>query len=848
MGRGSLSGVQVGLLAGLLAGLPAGCGGKSSSCPTCEVPPPPPTTLRAPWPVGRAPDYANPIPAENARAGEVGLRSGRQALAHEIEAYADRVSVHAGESLGVHVNVDVAHGLSWTLYRIGWYGGAGARRVTAGGPVRVAPQAACPPRPGDALVQCAWATAVQVPVARDEVSGYHVVKLVRDDGFFTLVPVLVVDDRPADLLVQASVNTWQAYNAWGGESLYQDASRTIPGGFALRVSFDRPYLAADGLGAADDTELGFARFLERNGYDVTYTTDVDVALGGASHISRAGAFVAVGHDEYVAGQARDAMQAARDFGVPLLFFGANMAYWKVRLESPGAAGVPRVITCYKSSLVSDPVTGPDTTGRYRDAAVNRPENALVGIMYESWQMMIAPLVVADPTSWLFDGTGLLAGETLPGLVGYEYDFAVGDAFQPASLAIPARSAVIDAEGRPSWQATAWYRASSGALVFAAGSIVWPNGVDPTRGAYDGRVERMTANVIHAALGLQVPAGISVGARASSSQYRVNPIGPFATSVGTLATGLDGPTGVAVMPDGAIAVADARRHQILRVAGPGAVSVIAGDGQPGGGPSSAGVPGAQAHFFHPTAVLALTDGSLLVADTGNHAIRRIGTDPARTVTPFAGLIGGAGLADGAGTSARFRFPMGLARDPATGVVYVADSANYRVRAVDPAGNVTTFAGSTAGDTDGPAATARIALPTAVALGQDGRVYVVASGTARVKAIGTDAAHTVVTLAGNGQGAADGPGTSAQLGAQGGLVWAAGQLLVADPVSYRVRAIVPGAGVADTTVHTFAGSGNFGSGDGSGAAAQFGLPLGLAVGANGTIYVADPGSGAIRTIVP
>lgn len=828
----------------------AGCGGHGRPCDTCELPPPPPPPpkYRTTWPVGRPPTYANPIPAENARSGSPGLRSGRRAFAHEVEAYADRVSVRAGESLGVHASVDAPHAVSWTLYRIGWYGGAGARAIVSGGPVAVSPQPPCPPRAGDALVQCAWAAAFRVAIPAEEVSGYHAVKLVRDDGFFTLVPVVVTDERAADLLVQASVNTWQAYNTWGGESLYRDDSRTVPGGLALRVSFDRPYAAGDGLGAADDEELAFARFLERHGYDVSYTTNVDVALRGAPHLERAGTFLSVGHDEYWAGANRDAVEQARDFGVPILFFGANAAYWKVRLEGPDAAGVPRLITCYKSALVSDPVTGPDTTGRFRDPAVSRPENALVGVMYESWQLLQFPLVVADGASWLFEGTGLAAGDVLPGLVGNEYDLAYGDAAQPTSLAIAARSPVVSAEGTPSWAATASYRAESGAVVFAAGTIGWARGLDPGDDAYDGRVERMTANVLHAALGLSIPPGISVAERAEPSSFSVRPVGPFARAVSTRASGLEAPTGVAALPGGDLAFADARRHQVLRVEATGAVTVLAGDGQMGQGPTTYGVPGLEAHFVAPTAILALPDGSLLVSDTGNACIRRVGGDAAHTVTVFAGRIGQPGLADGPPATAQFRFPMGLARDPVTGVVYVADSGNQRIRAVDPAGNVSTFAGTVGGDLDGPALAARLAYPTAVALGPDGTLYVVASAGAKVKAIGTDAAHTVTTLAGGGQGAADGAAGTALLAPQGGAVWAAGELLVSDPASYRVRGIQPGSAGTAATVHTFAGAGVFGRADGAGKDARFGLPLGLAVGADGTVYVADPGAGAIRAIVP
>jgi DNA-binding beta-propeller fold protein YncE len=829
----------------LLAVATLSCGGSgSSTCRDCGND----SRFRPPWPQGRPAGYVSPIPAENARAGDPDFRLGREGSAHQLEAYADHVSARVGQTVRVQVSVDAAHAVRWVLYRIGWYGGAGARRVSEGGPVTVTPQPACPPRAGDALVRCSWAPALQLSIGSEHVSGYYAVKLVRDDGFVAFAPFVVVDDRPADLLMQASVNTWQAYNTWGGESLYSDNSGTVPGGFALRVSFDRPYGSAAGLGASDDHELAFARFLERFGYDVSYTTDLDVALGGTPHLYRAGAFLSVGHDEYWAGANRDAVEGARDYGVPILFFGANAAYWKIRLEGTGADGAPRILTCFKSAAVTDPVTGPDTTGRFRDPAVNRPESALVGVAYESWQLLSFPLVVADGSSWLYGGTGLETGDALPGLIGNEYDVATGDTAQPSGLVVVARSPVLNAEGRPSFAAAGWYRdAQSHALVFGAGTIQWARGVDPHREAYDPRVERMTANVIYQALGLPVPKEIAAGGQGSNA-LQVNPVGPFARSVATRASGLLAPSGVAVMPDGTLAVVDPKRNQILRIDAAGAVSVIAGDGQLGRNAFFDDVPGLRARFSNPTAILALPDGGLLVADTGNACIRRVGDDQARTVTTFAGKIATAGFADGAPSTARFSFPMGLARDSASGVVYVADSANHRIRAIDPAGNVATLAGGVSGDADGPGALARFAYPTAVAVGPGGLVYVVASSGATVKVVGTDPAHTVTTLAGGVQGVADGPGNGARLGSQGGAVWAGGELLVSDPASYRIRAIVPGASAASTVVHTVAGSGLFGDAGGTGDGARFGMPAGLAVGPGGVVYVADPGTGTIRAIQP
>ena len=295
-----------------------------------------------------SPGGGTAIRSENGQPGEPGWRSGVDASG-PLQVYLDRVSARGGDVVEVKASSRDVHDVRWVLYRFGWYGGAGARRVAEGGPASVGPQPACPMEAGTGLIRCAWATAFRIPIGRDLLSGYYGVKVVRDDGWAMLAPFVVVDDRRADLLVQAAVNTWQAYNAWGGESLYDDASGTLPAGLGSRVSFDRPYATGGGLGLMARYELPFARFLERSGYDVTYSTNLDVAAGGRAHVTRAAAFLSVGHDEYWTGEARDVVEAARDAGTPLLFLGADAIYWKVRTEVPGAGGLPRVVTCWKST-------------------------------------------------------------------------------------------------------------------------------------------------------------------------------------------------------------------------------------------------------------------------------------------------------------------------------------------------------------------------------------------------------------------------------------------------------------------------------------------------------------------
>lgn len=789
----------------------------------------------------------SPIQAENARTGDPAWNQGfSNSWAHQLEAYADRVSASAGDTVKVMVNVDARHTASWQLYRLGWYGGAGARKVLDGGTLLLAPQPACSNNTSTGFVKCAWAPSFTVQIPQGAVSGLFVIRILRDDAFGELVPLVVRDSRPADLLFQASVTTYQAYNPWGGESLYDDADG-IAGAKAVQVSFDRPYAADYGTGNMLRYEALAARYLERYGYDVTYTTNLDVAREGVGTITKRGAFLSVGHDEYWPLEERDAVQAARDAGTPLLFLGANPAYWKVRLSDPGPDGNARTITCYKMFPDRDPLAGtPQATGRFRDAPFNRPEEALVGVMYESWLLLAHPWVVASQDSLLYEGTGLADGDALPNLVGYEYDrtFTGGT---PGSVDVVARSPVVDAYGNPGFAESTLYYAPSRALVFGAGTIYWSFGLDgPLR---DPRLERMTANLLKAAVYAPIPAALqTVIAPAQAA-----PRGAWATDVRTVAQGqgMLGPTGVAQLPDGTLVVVDARANRLWSVAASGAVSPLAGDGVATGNAWFDNVPALQARFWGPTAVVADKLGNLYVADTDNQAIRRIASDANRTVTTIAGAFGSPGFVNGALGTSRLSFPMGLAwLDAAQTKLLIADSNNHAIRLLDvTTKTLSTYAGGHPGDdVDGPAATATFVFPTAVTAAPDGRVFFIAPYVGKLKAIGTDAARTITTIAGGGTGFQDGPGTSARLSPQGGLVWSGGTLLVSDSANMRIRKVVPGTDAASTQVYTFAGSGRVSGVDGSAASASFGLPLGLVKGSDGNLYVADAGRISLRVIRP
>lgn len=273
-----------------------------------------------------------------------------------------------------------------------------------------------------------------------------------------------------------------------------------------------------------------------------------------------------------------------------------------------------------------------------------------------------------------------------------------------------------------------------------------------------------------------------------------------------------------------------------------VSVLAGTNSSGG---LADGPAASAAFNSPAGLATDVQGNVYVADFLNHRIRKV--TAAGTVTTLAGSgpVGArnGGFADGPGTAARFSDPAGVAVD-GQGNVYVADGTNYRIRKISPAGVVTTLAGSGArGFADGAAATAQFDLPNGIAVDRQGNVYVADGSNYCIRKISP--AGNVSTLAGSGMaGYADGTGTAAQFQYLAGLALdGQGNVFVADLQNHRIRKVSP-AGV----VTTVAGSGVAGYADGPAATAQFDAPVWVAVDADGTLFVTDGENHRVRKISP
>ena len=417
--------------------------------------------------------HANIIKVENARPG-----TDRWQLRHnpsdEIAGYASATSAIAGETLRFFVSSsDPAFTIE--IFRMGWYGGLGGRRMTnaverPGGPQPV------PSPDARGMIRCNWTESYAITIPSDWVSGVYLAKLTGKpsdkQGYIIFV---VRDDRRADLHFQSSVTTYQAYNNWGGKSLYRHNSS---GTWAQKVSFDRPYSTDTGPGGfLFRWEYNMVRWLEREGYDVSYITSIDTHARPQT-LLRAKAFLSVGHDEYWTWQIRTNVEAARDAGVHLAFFSANTCYWQIRLEDD-----LRTIVGYKESALSadpivqdgDPSNDHLTTTKWRSVPVMRPEESLIGVMYIE-APIDGDITITNASHWVFASTGLKNGDLLKGLLGYEVDAIHGMA-SPQNLVLLAHSPYRSEENETGFADMTLYTTARGTLVFATGTIQWSWGLD-----------------------------------------------------------------------------------------------------------------------------------------------------------------------------------------------------------------------------------------------------------------------------------------------------------------------------------------------------------------------------------
>ncbi len=551
---------------------------------------------------------ANAIVAENCLPGnpdsEWNLQSNNSGDS-TIQGFATDISVNVGGTVAFKISTP-AKAYTINIYRIGYYGGMGARKVATITPSAPLPQTqpACLTNTSTGLIDCGnWGVSATWQVPTTAVSGVYIVHLVRNDtgGDSHIIFIVRNDASHSAILYQTSDETWQAYNYYGQGSLY--GGNTPNFGLSIRsykVSYNRPFLTR-GFQEESDTwffgaEFAMVQWLEQNGYDVTYFTGVDAARSG-SLIKNHKMFMDTGHDEYWSGPHRASVQAARDAGVNLAFFTGNEMFWKTRWEnSTDGTNTPyRTLVCYKETLAFatiDPNDPPTWTGTWRDPSFSPPadggvpENGLTGTLFmvngtgpdnDGSLALKVPSADGKMRFWRNTAVATLAPTatyTMPkGTLGYEWDEDIDNGSRPAGLFhLSTTTQNLTTDRLLDFGATygagvsthnmTMYRAPSGALVFSSGTIDWSWGLNSNHDnpfnfntpSADANMQQATVNLF-ADMGVQpatlqsglLPATASTDTTAPTSKI-TSPASGAKLTTGTAVT----VTGTATDAGGAVA--------------------------------------------------------------------------------------------------------------------------------------------------------------------------------------------------------------------------------------------------------------------------------------------------------
>lgn len=434
-----------------------------------------------------------------------------------IEGYGLRQSVRAGETLPIAVSVDPARRFTLDVFRMGYYGGAGARRITTIGPLPGKPQPEPPTGPGR-LRECRWEPSISLLTGADWPSGVYLGRLStvpeskHEHAWQSYVPFLVRDDRKADVLFQVSDNTWAAYNRWPDDySLYTDPRHSWAPDVA--VSFDRPYgkypqiydhPLSIGSGEFLLWEFPLAYWLEMLGYDVTYVSNSDM-LEPAQFL-RGRVFLSVGHDEYWDEREYHSAIASVAAGVTHLYLSGNSVFG-VTPFAPSFDGRSNRIL-HRRGIYGGIYGDFPEFFRYPFSMEGPKANKLIGAHSVFPFNGGADWTCVAPKHWMFDGTGMRAGDGIPGLVGWEFH---GDPADIAGLEIVAEGDALSGGVRPSHYTATIYPGPKKNFVFNASTIWWAQGLSSPPGHIlpwshfvrphgpDGRVQRITSNLLKHAL-------------------------------------------------------------------------------------------------------------------------------------------------------------------------------------------------------------------------------------------------------------------------------------------------------------------------------------------------------------
>jgi hypothetical protein len=404
----------------------------------------------------------------------------RQLRCSAIEGYCSKNSLLPGESIDFKVSMKPAGRFFIDIHRLGYYGGLGGRHMIRLGPFKGAEQPV-PMMTVERLRECAWEKCATLTIPTDWPSGVYLGKLTRDEpyGAQSYLIFVIKESRHADLLFQASDTTWQAYNKWpGNDSLYDDGTPELwYQGPLVRVSFDRPYAkycqvidapATIGSGSFLLWEFPLLFWLEQQGYDVTYCSNVDLDTN-PEVLGRAKALLSVGHDEYYSRRMLDEALKARDAGLSIAFLSGNTAFRELVFYNSSITGMPCRAFARKRNFQGD-------------------EQQLLGV--RSYGPGYGDWVITKADHWVYEGLEVRAGDRIPAIIGWEYHGT------PAS--IPGLEVVAASELHPrsnelssdQRHAAVVYPGAKGNWVFNAGTIWWPEGLSSPPGHIPARVAGM----------------------------------------------------------------------------------------------------------------------------------------------------------------------------------------------------------------------------------------------------------------------------------------------------------------------------------------------------------------------
>jgi hypothetical protein len=502
---------------------------------------------------GCTPAMANDIVCENSKAGNDPSQWSISGVGDTtIQGFATDISVNQGSTASFKINTN-AKAYSITIFRLGYYGGNGARKITTFSPSATLPQTqpACLNNTATNLHDCGnWAVSASWQVPSNATSGVYIALLTRADtgGVSQIVFIVRNDASTSDILYQTSDETWQAYNFYGGNSLYGADGTFDLTNRAFKVSYNRPFFtrafSQEAATFVFGAEFAMIQWLEQNGYDVTYFTGVDAARNGSLILNHK-AYVTAGHDEYWSGPHRTNVEAARDAGVNMAFFTGNEVFWKTRWEnSTDGSNTPfRTLVCYKETLDSaktDPADPPTWTGTWRDprfsppADGGRPENSLNGTIFmvngtgtdnNGTLAIHVPAADGKMRFWRKTAAASLASSqtyTLPSqTLGYEWDEDLDNGARPAgAFQLSTTTQTLTADllldyggtygGGTATHHLMMYRTPSGALVFGAGTVDWAFGLNSNHDDPFGTPPNPDSNMQQATVNLFADMGVQPG--------------------------------------------------------------------------------------------------------------------------------------------------------------------------------------------------------------------------------------------------------------------------------------------------------------------------------------------------